>query len=584
MSGPEARSASPSPGRRARAIAVAGVMLVAVVLTGVAVAPGPERAPWEVPSSPAAIGLYALTTAVLAVSAVVVTAQPAAPRSRLSAGTALVVLTLTWAILVVFGRLDAPAWLRLVAIVLAALGPAALLHLSAAVGRWPHHRARVLVTAGYLACALPALARAVVTEPFRDPFCRAGCEAPGIVLLDSVELTGAFGLLLLGASCVVAGAALLIALVGAVRHSGSPTVLAAVVPVAVVDIALSLTPTARPGLGTLAQYGEALFMARCVATILLAFALILDAASRARRLARVRALMRRLPGSAEAGSLQTVLRDALRDPGLRVDYWLPSLSAWAESSGRKTPPSTSSDDTLTIARGGSPVARVTVRRAFSLPDLESVVGAAARLVIDNERLRVELLAQERELRASRLRGVEAADTARRRLERDLHDGAQQRLIAASYSLRLAASEASGGVVVAEAERRLARVLGVLAALRDVARGVYPPVLADAGLVPALEALARSEDAHPFSLAARPSPFPRLDPAIELTAYLTVREAAVGDASSPLATALELSDGRLRLTMEQTGPAPAERVADRIAALGGTLSAEGGKLSMEVPCE
>ena len=121
-------------------------------------------------------------------------------------------------------------------------------------------------------------------------------------------------------------------------------------------------------------------------------------------------------------------------------------------------------------------------------ELEREIGAAARLAVDNERLRAEVLAQLEDLRASRARIVEAGDSARRRIERDLHDGAQQRLLTLSYELRLARADAE-----ADGDEALAPLLAVdgeevqaaLAELRDLAHGIYPAILTEAGLGPAL---------------------------------------------------------------------------------------------------
>lgn len=580
MSRRSAANAEPL-GRRssAGAITVAGLTLVAAAAASWLVLPGPERPLWEVPASSTTVVLYILTTVAVAMSAIVVALEPP-PRGRLSATTALAALTLAWAALVFLSRLDAAPALRFLAVVVGALAPAALLHLAVATVRWRSRAATVLVAAGYALCGGTAAMRAMVTEPIRDPFCRVGCNADSWILVASSDLSRLLSVILLGASAAVAGTALLTSIVGLSRRSGSPAALIALVPVALVELVLPLTPHARPGLGSLPDYGEALFVARCVSTIILAVLLMSAAIGRARRMARVRSGLQRLADGSGGGSLEGLLSRALRDPGLRVTYWLPSLGRWADANAAEASPP--SGRTLTITREDETVARVIASRpSLSLEEVESAAGAAARLVIDNERLRVELLAQSGELRASRLRVVQTSDAARRRLERDLHDGAQQRLLAASYSYRLAAAEASDAAAVDEADRRLAVVLDVLARLRETARGVYPPVLADAGLVPALEGLARLQVHRDLTIDA--PPLARIEPAVELTAYLVVREALLHPGTATVRATLEHTDAALLLELTGAEAYRLDRVADRVAALGGTISRRADRVSMEVPC-
>src|SRR5439155_3673120 len=140
---------------------------------------------------------------------------------------------------------------------------------------------------------------------------------------------------------------------------------------------------------------------------------------------------------------------------------------------------------MTIERSGHPIALVA--HDATLVDgsrLDREIGPAATLAIENERLQAEVLAQLEDLRASRARIVETGDAERLRLERDLHDGAQQRLLALSYDLRLAraAAEADGDAelvtLLATAGDEAQTALGEL---RELAHGIYPAILAEAGL-------------------------------------------------------------------------------------------------------
>src|SRR5207237_314367 len=147
------------------------------------------------------------------------------------------------------------------------------------------------------------------------------------------------------------------------------------------------------------------------------------------------------------GALGAVLAKVTNDPGVEVAYWLPESGRFVDGSGKTVPEAApGGGKTVTrIRREGRLVAIVRHDRAVADTDrLERAIGAAARLAVDNERLRAGVLAQLEDLRASRARIVEAGDAERRRLERDLHDSAQQRLLALSYELRIARGAAAAG--------------------------------------------------------------------------------------------------------------------------------------------
>ena len=203
-----------------------------------------------------------------------------------------------------------------------------------------------------------------------------------------------------------------------------------------------------------------------------------------------------------------------------------------------------------------------------------------------------MLAQLRDLRVSRTRIVETGDAERRRLERDLHDGAQQRLLALSYELRLARAGAA-----ADGDEKLARMLdaagdetaAALDELRELAHGIYPAILTEAGLAPALEALA---DEAPLAGGARRASVESASlAAVETTAYVTVAE-AIEDAARRGATVplrprpQRRTDGSRsrRRTRERRRTRDLPHVADRVGALGGTLELGGTTLRAEIPCE
>jgi PAS domain S-box-containing protein len=208
-------------------------------------------------------------------------------------------------------------------------------------------------------------------------------------------------------------------------------------------------------------------------------------------------------------------------------------------------------------------------------------------------------AAEAELRASRARIVEAADAARRRLERDLHDGAQQRLVELSLDLRMARARLDDDP--GRAHELLDAALGDLddatRELRELARGIHPAALTDGGLRPALEALA-ARSTLPTQLVAVPDE--RFAPPVEATAYFTVAEGLTNASRHAGAQRVEIEavrlDGRLRVELRDDGCGGAEAargsglrgLADRAAALDGELfviSPPGGGtvLRLELPC-
>ena len=207
--------------------------------------------------------------------------------------------------------------------------------------------------------------------------------------------------------------------------------------------------------------------------------------------------------------------------------------------------------------------------------------------------------QEEEIRASRARIVKAGDEARRRLERNLHDGAQQRLVALSLSLRLAQSKL--GTDPASADAVLESARGELAAaldeLRELARGIHPAILTDRGLAAALEALA-SRLAIPVEIH---TPDVELPQAVEAAAYYVVAEALANVIKYARATVVTVriscDENRVRVAVADDGVGGADATAgsglrglsDRVAALEGSLHVdsppgEGTRIVAVIPLE
>lgn len=233
------------------------------------------------------------------------------------------------------------------------------------------------------------------------------------------------------------------------------------------------------------------------------------------------------------------------------------------------------------------------------PGLVDAALAAARLALENERLRDELRAQLADVQASRARIVEAGTTERRRLERDLHDGAQQQLVRLSLLLQLARSRADNDrdelpALLSEAGD-LAKE--ALSEIRALAQGIHPAILTEEGLGGALEWLAESA---PLPVRVLEAPDERLPESVEMAAYFVVSEALTNIAKYAQARSATVQasrrDAKLVIDVVDDGVGGAEPsrgsglrgLADRVAALDGRLEVEsppggGTRVRAEIPC-
>ena len=218
------------------------------------------------------------------------------------------------------------------------------------------------------------------------------------------------------------------------------------------------------------------------------------------------------------------------------------------------------------------------------PSRVDAVVAAARLALEGERLQAASRAQLEDLRASRARIVEAGDAERQRLERDLHDGAQQRLVSVSLALQLLRGQLGQGpnlaigAAIDGAEVELRAALGQL---RDLAHGIYPAILADEGLAAGIEALA---EASTFPIELLDLPQARFDPQVEAAAYFVVAETTGHGRTGRATVGARLVDRCLVVEIEEDGSI-LERLTDledRVGAVGGRLNvgrSVGGRLTI-----
>lgn len=304
------------------------------------------------------------------------------------------------------------------------------------------------------------------------------------------------------------------------------------------------------------------------------------------------------PGPAE---LQEAVVRALRDPSATLAYWLPEYDSYADVDGRQI------DLEPVAGRSSTPILRVGVPVATLLhdsalddePRLLMSVAAAVGMTIQNAQLQVELKARLEELRGSRVRILQAEQSERRRLERDLHDGAQQRLIALSLELGDLGDRLDGDAEIrTRFDSARQEVTASLAELRDLAHGIHPAAVSDHGLAVALESVATRANVPVEVIGATQD---RLPEPVELAAFYVVCEALANVAkhagASSAVVELERNPGALIVEVRDDGVGGASAdggsglrgLADRVEALGGRLqvwSPQGGgtRLRAEIPCE
>jgi signal transduction histidine kinase len=312
--------------------------------------------------------------------------------------------------------------------------------------------------------------------------------------------------------------------------------------------------------------------------------------ARARRgRSAVSRLVVELAKSPPPGGLRDALAAIVDDPELELAYPLDDSERLIDADGRPVALSAGKEHTNLVSGGRQLAVAAHGPGVLDDDQLVAEVTSAARLALENERLHAIVLARLDELRRSRARIVEAGDGERRRLERDLHDGAQQHLVGLSLSLRLLRTRHA-----ADAGARLAEILeaadadlqAAIEGLRELAHGIFPAVLADGGLGPAVGALAEET---PVPIDVEGLSAERFAPAIESAAYMLVAETASAT-SEGLAVHATRADGTLALEIEARGvdgPLDGAELADRVSAADGRLELEPSngllRIRAEFPC-
>jgi signal transduction histidine kinase len=320
--------------------------------------------------------------------------------------------------------------------------------------------------------------------------------------------------------------------------------------------------------------------------------------------AQLRSLTRALllaPPAPAGGPVREMLAESLGDRTLAIAYWLPDREIFVDDAGRPValPEAGSGRAWTAVERDGRRVAAILHDAELDTgPELVNAAAAAAALALDNERLKADLRARVEELRVSRVRIVEAADAARRRLERDLHNGAQQHLVSLALDLRLLKARLPDDEAASVVDELADKLTLALAELRELARGIHPAMLTDRGLGPAVEGLAhRASVPVDWRVDVGEE---RLAPPIEAAAYFVVSEALTNVARYAQASAARVEIRRERddvvVEVHDDGRGGADMgagtglrgLADRIAALDGELRVDsppggGTHITARIPC-
>jgi signal transduction histidine kinase len=315
-------------------------------------------------------------------------------------------------------------------------------------------------------------------------------------------------------------------------------------------------------------------------------------------------LVVKLSGGLAPERLQPALAQALHDPSLEVAYWLPAQEWFADLEGRRIElPTADSERAVSVLGDASrPVAALVYDSSLVHEgQLVDAAAAAVRLALENARLQVQLRAQLEEVRQSRARLVEAADSERQRVERDLHDGAQQQLVTLLLSMQVTKTEALRNSDLETAElvdANMAALKQALEELRELARGIHPTILTQAGLVPAIRSLTE-RCPMPVEVTEELGDV-RLAPPLEAALYFVVSEAITNAVKHSKGRRMCVSMGRrsglaiVEVSDDGVGGADLSvgsglrGLADRVAAVGGRLvvksdHAGGTTIHAEVPC-
>jgi signal transduction histidine kinase len=478
-----------------------------------------------------------------------------------------------------------------------------MVHIALSVAPWVRRRPLLRAGVMLLDVAVVAVAAAafLTYAPFDDPVCLEGCAfrteivnpgpAARAAIRDSTQLVSALAASLLVVVSLVAWVD------GQARTPSRAAILGGAILAGTGGAAWAASRFAWGSTERSRAAGEVAWMsfaALCTGMLVVALGLGLEVARQHRARSRLRDITEGLTVAATLGSLESELAAALDDADLGVGYPVDDSGTCVDASGAPVELVAGAGQAVTVlSRAGTDIAIVRHHHDVDGRVLTDAFGPSLLVALDNERLRAVRMSRLHDLRQSRMRIVELADAERRRIERDLHDGAQQRLLAVAFDLRLArvAAEREGrpdtAMLHADAE---AMALSIVEDLRRLCRGIHPQVLSQAGLGPALISLA---DGSEIPLEVSLDPMDRPPLAVETAAYEVVIDAmaqAVSRGASALDVSIERADRDLIVETTDGVTVPTEarlRLADRVGAVGGVLSAgvssDGGYLRAVLPC-
>jgi len=501
------------------------------------------------------------------------------------------------------GAVALPPGLRSMALVASLMTLPLLVHLVLHANRsdaTPTARRTLILL--YLSMGALGLAWMATYVPWNDPDCLALCDSSG----------GPFGdrsiarLFAAAWQVITVAAGIALAVWATVQYAQSSRIarrgaLRTVVPAVIVGlawaywaVALLFPSSAVPPTGWVLTTA---FVARASAMLLLAIGLGILLLDGRRTLVAVRRITEQLSPLPGGGSLRTALAGALGDPNLKLVFPLPGQDGSVDAAGVSVAvPSVASGTQMTRIRYHGETVAIAVA-AGNEPDVPVAddLGEAVRLAAANEALLAAVRHEVLELRASRRRIVAAGDAARHTIERDLHDGAQHRMLGVLHELSLAQVSAAtaGDTITAD---RLSQAVdeadAAIESLRRLARGIHHATLTEAGLLAALEALA---DDAPLPVDIDAPIDVRYPAEVEATVWRVVADTvAAADrlgADGVEARVRQVGD-YLHLDLEidgATGAPDTIGLADRVGAAGGSLTValaepERLRLHVELPCE
>ena len=446
--------------------------------------------------------------------------------------------------------------------------------------RSPGRSAALRVLLAVAGSALGALGRVFLHDPLFDADCWLTCRHNPLAGDGSSAEAWVAGA---GLACLAV--ALLLAVVEA-PPSRDRVALATLGTLMVLVLAIGLWGDAGSSLGL------ALSATTQVAAIATGMSLLGGEVDTWRVRRRLRHFAIGLTAASGVGGVPKALVSTLGDTSVEIHYWSQAREGFVDAEGRSLPATVEGPLDVEVVRAGRPLAVISTSRSIGAARLSSALGPALRLALENEQLTASLRAELADLEESRSRLLERTREERRRLERNLHDGAQQRVVTVLLSLRVLARQARGAAVrdvdaAAQAATRL------LEELRHVARGIHPAVVADAGLLGALKDLAAG---HPelevrveggacsgWSQSAQTTVYELVAEVLDTAARTTATQVGVLSRDVP-DTAIEIRhDGDTSL-----GPEALDSVTAQVEALNGRFLTTGGtgdwRLRMELPCE